>query len=76
MGITAITAIGEGIMSVLFLVFVNRVLHGGALELGWLMSAQATGGLLGGLVVGWVGRRVPPSRSWGSAPCCSAASIC
>jgi MFS family permease len=60
MGITAITAIGEGIMGVLFIVFVNRVLHGGALEIGWLMSAQAVGGLLGGMVVGWVGRRVPP----------------
>src|SRR4051812_36703625 len=33
MGITAITAIGEGIMGVLFIVFVNRVLHGGALEI-------------------------------------------
>lgn len=60
MGITAITAVGEGIMGVLFIVFVNRVLHGGALEIGWLMSAQAVGGLLGGLVIGWVGRRVPP----------------
>ena len=60
MGITAISAVGEGIMAVLFIVFVNRVLHGGALEIGWLMSAQAVGGLLGGLVVGWVGRGVPP----------------
>src|SRR5699024_8861185 len=60
MGITAISAVGEGLMAVLFIVFVNRVLHGGALEIGWLMSAQAVGGLLGGLVVGWVGRRVPP----------------
>lgn len=60
MGITAITAVGEGIMGVLFIVFVNRVLHGGALEIGWLMSAQAVGGLLGGLAVGWVGRHVPP----------------
>jgi MFS family permease len=60
MGMTAISAVGEGIMGVLFIVFVNRILHGGALEIGWLMSAQAVGGLLGGLVVGWVGRRVPP----------------
>ncbi len=60
MGVTAIAAVGEGIMGVLFIVFVNRVLHGGALEIGWLMSAQAVGGLLGGLIAGWVGRRVPP----------------
>jgi MFS family permease len=59
-GVTAITAFGEGIFGVMIIVFVNQVLHGGALELGWLMSAQAVGGLLGGVVIGWVGRRVPP----------------
>ena len=57
----AITQVGEGIMGVLFVVFVNRILGGGALEIGWLMSAQAVGGLIGGLFVGSLGR-VPPSR--------------
>jgi MFS family permease len=60
MGVTALTAVGEGIFSVLLVVFVNQLLHGGALEIGWLMSAQAVGGLLGGVVIGWVGRRIPP----------------
>jgi len=53
----AITAVGEGVMSTLFVIFVNRVLGGAALELGWLMSAQAVGGLIGSLLVGAVGRR-------------------
>jgi MFS family permease len=34
------------------------VLHGGAAQIGQLMSAQAVGGLLGGLVVGAAGSRV------------------
>jgi Na+/melibiose symporter-like transporter len=58
----AITSLGEGIMGVLFVVFVKRVLGGGALELGWLMSAQAVGGLIGGLLVGSAGRIFAPAR--------------
>ncbi|HEX6556599.1 MAG TPA: MFS transporter [Ktedonobacteraceae bacterium] len=49
---------GDGVMSVLFPVFVYRVLHGEALQIGQLMSAQALGGLLGGLLLGWLGQRM------------------
>ena len=66
-GVTAITAFGEGIFGVMIIVFVDQVLRGGALELGWLMSAQAVGGLLGGVVIGWVGRRVPPALLLGGS---------
>jgi MFS family permease len=61
-GLLAITSLGEGVFGVLFVVFVNRILGGGAAEIGWLMSAQAVGGLLGGLLVGWLGARVPAAR--------------
>jgi MFS family permease len=61
----AITSVGEGIMSALFVVFVGAVLHAGALELGWLMSAQGAGGLFGGVVVGALGRRFAPARLLG-----------
>jgi MFS family permease len=54
----AITGLGEGVMGVLYPVFVNRVLHGAALQIGELMSAQAVGGLIGGLLVGWIGQRI------------------
>ena len=53
----AITSLGEGVFGVLFVVFVNRILGGGAQEIGWLMSAQAVGGLIGGGLVGWLGSR-------------------
>src|SRR5579885_2766499 len=31
----AITSLGEGVFGILFIVFVNRVLHGGAAQIGW-----------------------------------------
>lgn len=58
--IAAITAVGEGVISVLFIPFVTRVLGGEALELGWLMSAQAIGGLLGGVIIARLGTRIKP----------------
>lgn len=57
--VTIIPMLGEGVFGTLFVVFVYRVLHGGAPQFGLLMSAQAVGGLLGGVLVGAVGRRVP-----------------
>jgi len=53
-----VSALGEGVFGVLYPVFVYQALHGGALEIGELMSAQAVGGLLGGLVAGWLGQRL------------------
>lgn len=63
----AITALGEGVMGVIFVVWVRVVLNGGAQELGWLMSAQAVGGIIGGLAIGAFGTRVPASRLAGVA---------
>ncbi len=54
----SITMLGEGVFGVLYPIFVYRVLHGGALQIGQLMSAQAVGGLIGGVVVGWLGKRI------------------
>ena len=54
----AITSLGEGVFSVLFIVYVSRVLHGGSLQLGWLQGAQAVGGLIGGLLIGFVVKKV------------------
>lgn len=65
--IAALWAIGEGIMAVLFVPFVTNVLHGQATEVGWLMSAQAVGGLTGGVVIAKLGERVPPIKMFGPA---------
>jgi MFS family permease len=58
----AAMGLGEGLFSTLLIVWVSRILHGGALELGWLMSGQAVGGLLGGVLVALIGKRVRPAR--------------
>lgn len=44
--------LGEGVFGVMFVVWVTDILAGGARELGWFMSAQAVGGLLGGMLLG------------------------
>lgn len=58
----AVTSLGEGVFGVLFVVFVYKILHGGALQLGWLMGAQAVGGLIGSVLVGYVFKFLSPSR--------------
>jgi MFS family permease len=68
--VITITRLGEGVFGVLIIVFVNRVLHGGALQFGWLMSAQAIGALIGSVLVGWAGRRLLSPRWIGL--CCIA----
>ena len=65
LGVNGATAVGEGVFAVMFLVWVERTLHGGAAELGSFMSAQAVGGVLGGLVAGWFVRGLPPERVFG-----------
>lgn len=60
-----LTSIGEGIFSVIFVVWVDQVFGGGALELGWFMTAQGVGGILGGFIIGWLGRKLAPARLLG-----------
>jgi MFS family permease len=64
--IAAIMSFGAGFFPVLFPPFVIRVLHGDSLMYGWLMSAQAIGGLVGGIMMGQLGNRLSSSRvfSW------------
>jgi MFS family permease len=52
----------------LFPAFVDEVLRSGAQAFGWLLTAQALGGIVGGMSVGWFGVKVRPKRlvAWGS----------
>lgn len=65
LAVLALTSLGEGTFSVLLAPFVREVFAGGALELGWVLSAQAVGGVAGGLVIGWAGRRIPSFKLLG-----------
>lgn len=66
LGVTAITAIGQGLFMVLFVVFVARNLHGNAAENGLLRAVQAIGAIAGGLVLTRA-TRVRPGRLAGLA---------
>ncbi len=61
MMIFIVKSVGEGIMASLFPALVTGPLRGGANEMGWLMSAQAVGGVLGGLAGTRYARRIRPA---------------
>jgi MFS family permease len=63
--VLGVTSLGGTIIDPLYAPFVRSVLHGGAAALGWLSTTGALGGLLGGLIVGQFGRKVPPRRLTG-----------
>lgn len=53
-----IALIGDSILSVLLVVFVQDVVGVGATEFGWILTARGLGGVLGGLIVAQLGSRV------------------
>ena len=57
-----LTGFGEGIFSVLLVVFVKQVLGGGAVVYGSLLAVQAVGSLIGGLLISHIGNRITPVR--------------
>lgn len=58
----SLSSLGEGVMGTMFVIWIKQVIHGTALQLGWFMSAQAVGGIVGGVVIGVLGARVVPYR--------------
>ena len=54
-----IAMLGEGIIQAL-LVLLVKLLKGGAMEFGWLLTLRGLGGLLGGLIFGRIGTFVRP----------------
>jgi MFS family permease len=55
-----VTAIGEGLTSALFVVWVTVAVHSDATGWGWVLSTQAIGGLAGALVIARLGSRINP----------------
>src|SRR5829696_4463470 len=64
----AIASLGEGVMQTGFWIYIDQALGGGAREAGWLLSAQAAGGLIGAVVIGVWGKNCPPVSllGWGA----------
>ena len=65
--VSSITAFGEGVFAVMFAVWVRDVLDAGVPALGLLQTSQAVGGLIGGVVGAWAGRKLVPERLYGVA---------
>ena len=62
-----IALIGDSILGVLLVVFVQDIVGGGAQEFGWILTARGIGGVLGGLVIARIGSRAPaqePDGLW------------
>jgi MFS family permease len=54
-----ITSLGGTLIDPLFVPFVQDQLHAGAEARGLLSTVGAIGGLFGGLIIGWIGNRIP-----------------
>lgn len=60
--VVAVAMVGEGVITVLIVVFVKDVLEGGATEFSWLITAYGAGGIAGGLLAAWLNSIVGETR--------------
>jgi predicted MFS family arabinose efflux permease len=65
-----VTGVGEGVMSTLFAPFVSSELGGDGTAYGLIVSSQAIGGIIGGLVAAAIGSRLPAATMWGIGAFC------
>lgn len=59
--LVGVASIGEGVFRVLFILYVVQLLHGGASELGFLMSMQGIGSVVGSFALVAISARVAPA---------------
>ncbi len=66
---TGLTMVGNGIILVMWAIYVKTHLHGGPLEYGWIQVAVALGGLGGALLLPRIQPRVSPRLLIGVSGC-------
>ncbi|MBV7339835.1 MFS transporter [Chloroflexi bacterium TSY] len=60
--VVGLSMFGQGIINVLFVIFVREIVDVGAWELGWIVAAQGVGSLIGSFIMGRVGNSLQPFR--------------
>jgi MFS family permease len=65
--VIGIALFGDAILSVIMVVFVQDTMGLEAVEFGWMMTARGLGGILGGLIIAQLGRKLSPRQliTWG-----------
>lgn len=62
MGSLAVLFLAQGVINVLLIVVVSRIWHAGAQELGWVVSGEGLGGIIGTIIVGGLAARFSPKQ--------------
>lgn len=57
-----VAMVGEGLIEVLLVPFVKDVMHGNAEVLGWILTAQAIGGIAGSFLLSSVSKKISPRQ--------------
>jgi predicted MFS family arabinose efflux permease len=60
--VTGVMMFADSIFTALMVPFAQNVMRITSLELGWIMTAQGVGGLIGGLLMGRISQRLSPQR--------------
>lgn len=63
--VMGVSLLADSILTALLVPFVNSVAHGGAQALGAILTVRGVAGLIGGLVIEQVGKRLSPERLLG-----------
>lgn len=65
--IVGLALFGDAILSAILVIFVQDTMGLGSVEFGWMMTARGIGGLIGGILIGQLGSKVPLNQviTWG-----------
>jgi predicted MFS family arabinose efflux permease len=60
--VIAVATVGEGVVTVLVIIFFRDVVGGGSAEFSYFIAAYGVGGILGGLLLGWSSTLIEETR--------------
>jgi MFS family permease len=60
--VISVATVGEGVVTVLVIIFFRDVLEGGSAEFSYFIAAYGVGGIAGGLLLGWTSTLIDETR--------------